>query len=104
MLTWGVEFCAAKDDGGPKDVYNLIETLENPHSRPRGELPRGQGCEIEDDVIELPPALLEKYKVARKRSKPPAGAQESAVEGVDTRASAAAELIRNRIDRASDRQ
>ena len=102
--TWRADLCAEKDDDGPQHVYELTETLENPHSCPHRERSQGQGREIEDDVIELSPDLLEKYKVARGPVKIPANAQESALGGEDTRASAAAELLRSRIDRASDRQ
>ena len=77
--TWRADFCAAKDDEGPEEAYELIETLENPHSCPRGERSQERGCEIEDDVIELPSALLGRNKVARKRIKFPASGQESAI-------------------------
>ena len=44
MPTWGADFCAAKDDEGPKDVYQLIETAENPHLCPRGERSKSRGA------------------------------------------------------------
>ena len=70
------DFCAAKHDEGPRGVSEPIETLEIPHSRPRGERPQEQGREIEEDVIELLLAVMEKYKVARKPGELPTIAQE----------------------------
>ena len=69
----------------------------------RGVL-QDKGRDIEDDVIELPPRFLEKYKITRRPSDLLASAQESAIEGETARASAAGELLRSRIDRANDRK